>query len=256
MVESVPMLDVSDLSVRFGGLAAVSELSFAVRQGEVFTMMGPNGAGKTTAFNAIGGFVQASTGRVRFMGRDLIGLSPEKIAALGIRRTFQNNGILREMTVLENVLTGLELDTKSSFWGSALGLPGSARAEREAADKARQMLVGMGIADLEQRMAGDLSFGQQRLVEISRALVAGARLVMLDEPAVGLSPSERMSLADTLRQLASTGITILLVEHVQDLVMAVSDQVLVLNYGKRIALCEPAEVKNNPEVLEAYLGHA
>ncbi len=250
------MLDVTDLSVRFGGLTAVSDLSFSVRQGEVFTMMGPNGAGKTTAFNAIGGFVRASAGRVRFLGQDLIGLPPEKIAALGIRRTFQNNGILREMTVLENVLTGLELDTPSTFWGSALGLPASARAEREAVAKARRMLADMGIADLEQRSAGDLSFGQQRLVEIARALVAGAKLIMLDEPAVGLSPSERANLAATLRQLAGTGITILLVEHVQDLVMAVSDQVLVLNYGKRIALCEPAEIKNNTEVLEAYLGHA
>ncbi|MFZ2856505.1 ABC transporter ATP-binding protein [Acidovorax sp.] len=256
MSERPIVLDVSELSVRFGGLTAVSDLSFSVRQGEVFTMMGPNGAGKTTAFNAIGGFVRASAGRVRFMDRDLIGLAPEKIATFGIRRTFQNNGILREMTVLENVLTGLELDTPSTFWGAALGLPGSGRAERGAVRKARHMLAEMGIADLEQRMAGDLSFGQQRLVEIARALVAGARLIMLDEPAVGLSPSERMGLADTLRQLAATGITILLVEHVQDLVMAVSDQVLVLNYGKRIALCEPAEVKNNPEVLEAYLGHA
>lgn len=250
------MLEVSDLSVRFGGLSAVSDLSFSVRKGEVFTMMGPNGAGKTTAFNAIGGFVRASAGRVRFDGQDLIGLAPEKIAALGIRRTFQNNGILREMTVLENVLTGLEFDTPSSFWGSALGLPSSARAERSAVAKARRMLAEMEIAELEDRSAGDLSFGQQRLVEIARALVAGAQLIMLDEPAVGLAPSERAHLATTLRQLAGTGIAILLVEHVQDLVMAVSDQVLVLNYGKRIAQCVPAELKNNTEVLEAYLGHA
>lgn len=250
------MLEVTGLTVQFGGLTAVSDLSFSVRKGEVFTMMGPNGAGKTTAFNAIGGFVRPSTGQVRFDGHDLIGLAPEKIASLGIRRTFQNNGILREMTVLENVLTGLELDTPSSFWGSALGLPLSSRAERAAVAKARSMLAEMEIAELEDRSAGDLSFGQQRLVEIARALVAGARLIMLDEPAVGLSPSERGHLATVLRELAGTGIAILLVEHVQDLVMAVSDQVLVLNYGKRIAQCEPAELKNNTEVLEAYLGHA
>lgn len=249
------MLEVSDLNVRFGGLAAVSDLSFSVKAGEVFTMMGPNGAGKTTAFNAIGGFV-AATGRVRFEGVDLMGQPPERIAAFGIRRTFQNNGILREMSVLENVLTGLELDTPSSFWGSALGLPSSARAERAAVAKARALLAEMDVAELEQRNAGDLSFGQQRLVEIARALVAGAKLIMLDEPAVGLSPSERTQLAATLRRLAGTGIAILLVEHVQDLVMAVSDQVLVLNYGKRIAQCVPSELKNNAEVLEAYLGHA
>lgn len=250
------MLDVTGLSVRFGGLAAVSDLSFSVRPGEVFTMMGPNGAGKTTAFNAIGGFVRATAGQVCFDGQDLIGMPPDRIASLGIRRTFQNNGILREMSVLENVLTGLELDTASTFWGSALGWPSSGRAERAAVTKARRMLADMEIADLEDRNAGDLSFGQQRLVEIARALVAGARLIMLDEPAVGLSPSERAHLAATLRGLARTGIAILLVEHVQDLVMAVSDQVLVLNYGKRIAQCVPADLKNNAEVLEAYLGHA
>ena len=249
------MLEVSDLSVRFGGLTAVSDLSFSVRKGEVFTMMGPNGAGKTTAFNAIGGFVRASAGTVRFLDQDLIGLPPEKIASLGIRRTFQNNGILREMTVLENVLTGLALDTASSFWGCAFGLPASDHAERAAVTTARRMLAEMEILDLEDRNAGDLSFGQQRMVEIARALVAGARLIMLDEPAVGLAPTERMHLAATLRRLASTGIAILLVEHVQDLVMAVSDQVLVLNYGQRIAMCEPQELKNNTEVLEAYLGH-
>jgi branched-chain amino acid transport system ATP-binding protein len=218
-------------------------------------MMGPNGAGKTTAFNAIGGFVRATTGSVHFDGTELIGMAPEKIASLGIRRTFQNNGILREMTVLENVLTGLELDIHSSFWGSALGLPASARDEKAAVGKARRMLADMDIAELEDRNAGDLSFGQQRLVEIARALVAGARLIMLDEPAVGLSPSERSHLAVTLRQLAATGIGILLVEHVQDLVMAVSDRVLVLNYGKQIAQCVPEELRNNKEVLEAYLGH-
>ena len=171
------MLEVSNLSVQFGGLAAVSELSFKVSKGEVFTMMGPNGAGKTTAFNAIGGFVKASSGSVRFDGQNVLGWAPEKIATLGIRRTFQNNGILREMTVLENVLTGLELDIVSSFWGSALGLPASARAEKAAVAKARLMLADMDIADLEDRNAGDLSFGQQRLVEIARALVAGARLI-------------------------------------------------------------------------------
>lgn len=249
------MLEVSDLSVRFGGLVAVSGLGFRVERGQVFTMMGPNGAGKTTAFNAIGGFVKPASGSVRFDGADLVGQAPEKIAALGIRRTFQNNGILREMTVLENVLTGLELDTPSSFWGCVLGLPRSARAERVSVAKARAMLREMDIADLEDRIAGDLSFGQQRLVEIARALVAGARLIMLDEPAVGLSPSERMHLATVLRGLAGTGIAILLVEHVQDLVMAVSDRVLVLNHGKPIAECAPDELKNNKEVLEAYLGH-
>lgn len=249
------VLTVDDLTVCFGGLTAVDHLSFAVHRGEVFTMMGPNGAGKTTAFNAIGGFTRATGGRVAFEGRELVGMKPERIASLGIRRTFQNNGILREMTVLENVLTGLQLGIVSSFVGTVLGFGANKRAEAGAVERARAMLVEMEIAHLETRMAGDLSFGQQRLVEIARALVAGATLIMLDEPAVGLSPSERGHLGAVIRQLAAKGVTILLVEHVQDLVMAVSDQVLVLNYGKKIVQCPPAEVRDNQAVLEAYLGH-
>lgn len=250
------MLEVHHLTVRFSGLTAVDDLSFSVRPGEVFTLMGPNGAGKTTAFNAIGGFIPATQGSVAFKGKTISGLRPAQIAALGIRRTFQNNGILREMSVLENVLTGLELDTPSSFWGCVTGWPASTRAERNATARARAMLDKMGIADLAERPAGDLSFGQQRLVEIARAMVAGAELIMLDEPAVGLSPGDRLHLGQSLRELAAGGVAILLVEHVQDLVMAVSDQVLVLNYGKKIAQCSPEEVRNNKDVLEVYLGHA
>lgn len=249
------MLEVTDLTVRFDGLTAVDGLSFTVERGTVFTMMGPNGAGKTTAFNAIGGFTPATSGAVKLEGRELVGMKPEEIAALGIRRTFQNNGILREMSVLENVLTGLQLGIRSSLLGTVFGSPASRRAEADAVEKARAMLVDMEIEPLADRMAGDLSFGQQRLVEIARALVSGANLIMLDEPAVGLSPGERRHLGDVLRQLAKDGVTVLLVEHVQDLVMAVSDQVLVLNYGRKIVQCPPAEVRDNKEVLEAYLGH-
>ena len=248
------MLEIDDLTVRFGGLTAVDGLSFTVERGTVFTLMGPNGAGKTTAFNAIGGFTRATSGSVRFEGRELVGLNAERIAALGIRRTFQNNGILREMTVLENVLTGLQLAIPASLLGTVFASSKTRRAEADAVAKARAMLVEMEIGNLEQRIAGDLSFGQQRQVEIARALVAGARFIMLDEPAVGLSPSERGHLGVVLRRLAKNGVTVLLVEHVQDLVMAVSDQVLVLNYGKKIVQCPPSEVRNNREVLEAYLG--
>jgi branched-chain amino acid transport system ATP-binding protein len=248
------MLEVANLSVRFGGLVAVDDLSFRVPRGSVFTMMGPNGAGKTTAFNAIGGFVRASAGSVRFGERELVGMKPEQVAALGIRRTFQNNGILREMTVLENVLTGLQLGIPSGLLGTVLGGPRARRAELDAVRRAREMLAEMEIAAIEQRVAGDLSFGQQRLVEIARALVSGASFIMLDEPAVGLSPGERGHLGTVLRRLARGGITVLMVEHVQDLVMAVSDEVLVLNYGKKIVQCPPHEVKDNKEALEAYLG--
>jgi branched-chain amino acid transport system ATP-binding protein len=250
------MLELREMSVQFAGLRAVSELSFKVEAGQVVTLMGPNGAGKSTAFNAVGGLVKPTSGSVFFDGREITGMRAEQVAALGIRRTFQNNGILREMTVLENVLTGLELSTPSSFWGCVTGLPASAHAERDAVRLARQALAQMGVADIAERIAGDLSFGQQRLVEIARATVSRARLVMLDEPAVGLSPGERVHLGEVLRELAASGIAVLLVEHVQDLVMAVSDQIVVLHHGKKIAHCAPSEVRNNREVLEVYLGQA
>ena len=248
------MLEVEGITVRFAGLTAVSDVSFAVAPGEVLTMMGPNGAGKTTAFNAITGIVRLASGSVRFEGADVSRLRPHEIAARGIRRTFQNNGILTEMTVLENVLTGLELSTPSHLAGIVLGLRPSVRAEIEAVRTAERQLRDLGILDLADRPAGALSFGQQRLVEISRALVSGARLIMLDEPAVGLSPAERIHLGEMLRTVAGRGIGILLVEHVQDLVMAVSDRIVVLNYGKKIAEGVPEEVRRNTTVLEAYLG--
>lgn len=250
------MLEVENMSVRFAGLTAVDDLSFSLRGGEILTLMGPNGAGKTTAFNAIGGYVRVSSGKVAFAGETITGMQPEKIASLGIRRTFQNNGILREMSVLENVLTGLHLSTPSSFWGCVTRWPGSENAEREAVRRSRRILEQFGIGMLADRLAGDLSFGQQRIVEIARAMVDAPRMIMLDEPAVGLSPSERMQLGTALRALAADGMAILLVEHVQDLVAAVSDQVLVLNYGKKIAQCSPAEVRQNKNVLEVYLGNA
>ncbi|OZI32426.1 hypothetical protein CAL29_22650 [Bordetella genomosp. 10] len=250
------MLRVENMTVRFAGLTAVNDLSFQVEQGEVFTMMGPNGAGKTTVFNAITGFVRPASGLISYKGQSLLDRAPDAIAALGIRRTFQNNGILREMTVLENVLTGLELAIPHAFWRTALGAPSARRAEREAVARSRAILARLGIEELADRVAGDLSFGQQRLVEIARALVADAQLIMLDEPAVGLSPSDRHHLGIVLRGLAAEGIAVVLVEHVQDIVMAVSDRILVLNYGKCLAEGEPEAVRNNKAVLEAYLGQA
>lgn len=248
------MLEVEGITVRFSGLTAVSDVSFVVGAGEVLTMMGPNGAGKTTAFNAITGITPLSSGSIRFDGEDISRLRPHQIAARGIRRTFQSNGILREMSVLENVLSGLELSTPSCLTGVLLGGRASVEAERQATRAAKRQLADMGILDLATKSAGSLSFGQQRMVEISRALVSGARLMMLDEPAVGLSPAERIQLGETLRSVAARGVGILLVEHVQDLVAAVSDRIVVLNYGRKIAEGLPDEVRRNKIVLEAYLG--
>jgi branched-chain amino acid transport system ATP-binding protein len=249
------MLEVENLTVRFSGLTALSGLSFRAEPGTIFAIIGPNGSGKTTLFNAVSGFVKPSGGAVRFHGESIAGLPPDRIATRGIFRTFQNNGLFRDMTVLENVLTGLELSTPATLGGAIFGLSGSRRAEREALARAHAMLARMGIPDLAHRSAGELSFGQQRLVEISRAMVAGARLLMFDEPAVGLSPAERAAFASSLRQLAGEGLGVLLVEHLQELVMAVSDRLMVLNHGSKIAEGAPEVIRRDSAVLEAYLGH-
>ena len=249
------MLEVENLSVRFGGLTAVNDVSFPAAPGTIFAIIGPNGSGKTTLFNAITGFTRPTAGRIRFRGEDITGLPPHRIAAKGICRTFQNNGLCRDMTVLENVLTGLALRTPSTLWGAALGLRASVRAEREAVEKAREILAQMAIADLADRPVASLAFGQQRWVEIARAVVGGAQLFLFDEPAVGLSPTERAELGEKLRGLADQGFGIVLVEHQQELVMAVSDRVLVLNHGRKIAEAPPAQIRQDDTVLEAYLGY-
>lgn len=248
------LLEVGDVTVRFDGLIALSDLSFSLSAGEIVAVIGPNGAGKSTLFNVITGYVRPSRGAVVFDGEDLIGKPPHRIAASGMRRTFQNGGAFAEMSAVENVLTGLSVHTPSTFGGLALALPGSRRAERRAHAEARVLLDAMGLSDLADRRVGDLSSGQQRLVEIARALAARTRLLLLDEPAVGLSTAERTQLMDLLKRLASEGMTILLVEHVIDLVMAVSDRIVVLNYGHKIAEGTPDHIRSHEAVLEAYLG--
>ena len=249
-------LEVEAVSVVFGGLAALTDVSLAVEAGTICAVIGPNGAGKTTLFNAISGYERPRTGAVRLDGRLLTGLPPHAISRLGLRRTFQNGGMFGEMTVLENVMVGADRATRSSIPGMIFGLRRDRRAERNAVAESRAMLARTGIDRLEQTRVRDLSFGQQRLVEITRALISRPSVLLLDEPAVGLSQAERDVLATTLRQLAAQGIVVLLVEHVIDLVMAVSDRVVVLNFGRVLAEGTPAEVRGNQAVLEAYLGSA
>lgn len=251
------LLEVTGLSVRFGGLTAVNDVSLHLDAGEICALIGPNGAGKTSLFNAIAGYVPITTGEVRLRGAPIHGLTPHEIAARGVRRTFQNGGLFNELTALENVLVGLHGCIGSDFFGITLGGRRSARTESAATAKARDLLTLMHIAHLADHAAGALSGGQQRMVEIVRALATDPPLLLLDEPAVGLAPPARQQLGAIIRDLARTRrIGILLIEHAIELVMGISDRVVVLNYGRKVADGTPQDVRTDRNVLEAYLGHA
>jgi branched-chain amino acid transport system ATP-binding protein len=218
--------------------------------GEICAIIGPNGAGKTSVFNAISGFAPVHSGAVTFMGKPITGLMPHQVAARGIGRTFQHNGLIPGMTVLENVLLGKAATMQQGLLALIFGTPLARKEEADAVLASRVMLQQMQIGEF----AHVLSFGQQRLVEISRALVSGAKLLLLDEPAVGLFETERQNLCAVLRDVASRGVSILLVEHVLDVVKAVSSRIIVMNHGEKIVECSPQELQSNPLVRDVYLG--
>ncbi|GBC61677.1 ABC transporter ATP-binding protein [Desulfonema ishimotonii] len=249
-----PFLALENLTKAFGGVVAVNDLSFAVDRGTVTSVIGPNGAGKTTMFNLITGFAVPTSGQVRFGGMVISGQRPHRIAALGFARTFQNVQIFPEMTALENVMVGRHLQSEAGLFRSFIVPPFFRREERQIRADAAKWLDFAGMADLGDVPAGSLPLGSQRLLEIARALAAEPKLLLLDEPASGLNARETLVMGRMIARIREMGITVLLVEHDMELVMEVSDKVVVVNFGSRIAYGTPAEVQLNPDVIAAYLG--
>ena len=249
------MLDIQSLSKHFGGYQAVSEVSTVVREGTIHAVIGPNGAGKTTLFNLISGVLPPTSGRVLLQGQDLAGLRPDRIARLGLVRTFQGVRLFGAMTVLENVQTGRFIRTHSDLMAMFLRLPGRESAqEATTRQDAMRLLELVGLAAQADAQASDLALADQRRLEIARALATEPRLLLLDEPVAGMNPVEVNEAGDLIRRIRDSGVTVLITEHHMSLVMSISDRITVLNYGQKIAEGTAREVREDPLVVEAYLG--
>ena len=248
------MLRLSNITQIFGGLNALEDVSFSVREGSITGIIGPNGAGKTTLFNIVTGLYTQTGGDVFLGGENISFLETEELAGRGLVRTFQNVELFRKMTVLENVMVGLHTKSSSGIFSCAFKLPRQIREEKAIREKSMVWLKYTGIAELAEMTAGNLPFGKGRLLEISRALAAGPKIILMDEPAAGLNSRETAELALLIRKIRQSGVTVVLVEHDMDLVMDVCDAIVVLNLGKKLAEGTPREIQENPAVISAYLG--